>query len=223
MRFRRSCFSVVPWFLLLTAVSVAQTRPRIEIVTQNLPPATLGRPYSTTIVTRNGVGPYRWRLMQGKLPPGILLQPVTGILSGAPTMPGTYKFTVAVTDRSRGYSAVREFTLEVLSTLTIRWKQPPTLDSNVLSGSVIVANTSSDPYDLTVVIMAVNENGRATALGYQHFNLNQQIEQAIPFSSLLPNGNYTVHADAVAEIPARNIIRRARIQTPQPITVNVNR
>jgi hypothetical protein len=86
-----------------------------------------------------------------------------------------------------------------------------------------VSNGSRSPYDQTVIIVAVNEFGKAFALGYQRFNLPAQAQQVIPYSSSLPNGHYIVHVDAVAEIPARNLIRRARLQTPQPITVDVNR
>ena len=36
----------------------------------------------------------------------------------------------------------------------------------------------------------------------------------IPFGSTLPTGKYVVHADAIAEVPSKKAIYRARQQTP---------
>ena len=194
----------------------------LQIQTQPLPSATIDKPYSATLPANGGIPPLRWKLTKGALPPGITLQPASGILSGTPTSPGEYNFTVAVTDAA-SQTASANFTIKVEDYLSVSWKQPPALKENVLSGTVEVSNGSRDTFDQTVIIVAVNESGRATALGYQRFNLAPQKKQVIPYSSLLPNGHYIVHVDAVAEIPARNLIRRARLQTQNPITVNVNR
>jgi hypothetical protein len=73
---------------------------------------------------------------------------------------------------------------------------------------------------LTVIIVAVAENGRATAIGYQHFSLNAGTNDVrIPFGSTLPYGAYVIHADAIAEIPKRNAILRQRLQTPLPLQI----
>ena len=207
--------------LLLSAITLAQSNLQIQ-TQQPLPSAAVDQPYSATLLVNGGTPPLRWKISKGTLPPGIILQSTSGILSGTPTSPGEYTFTAAVTDAA-SQSASANFTIKVEDYLTVNWKQPPTLKENVLSGTVEVSNGSRDTYDQTVIIVAVNEFGKATALGYQHFNLAPQKKQLIPYSSLLPNGHYIVHVDAVAEIPARNLIRRARLQTQNPITVNVNR
>ncbi len=211
---------VVDAVLLLTVVALTQSN--LQITQQSLPSASIDKPYSTTIQTTGGTPPLQWKVSKGTLPPGITLQSSSGILSGTPTSPGEYTVTVSVTDAAPK-TASANFTIKVEDYLTVRWKQPPTLKDNVLSGTVEVSNASRDTYDQTVLIVAVNDFGKAFALGYQRFNLRGQKQQVIPYSSLLPNGHYIVHVDAVAEIPARNIIRRARLQTSNPITVNVNR
>jgi hypothetical protein len=67
-------------------------------------------------------------------------------------------------------------------------------------------------------VLAVNEIGRATALGYQHFTLAKNtIDKEIPFGENLPAGSYTVNADVVAEVPASNTIHRARLVTSSPL------
>ncbi len=46
-----------------------------------------------------GAGPFTFDLSAGSLPPGIFLNSVTASLGGTPEFPGTYNFTVRVTDR----------------------------------------------------------------------------------------------------------------------------
>jgi hypothetical protein len=71
-----------------------------------------------------------------------------------------------------------------------------------------------------VIIVAVADNGRATAIGYEHFPLKAGATNVkIPFGNTLPHGGYVVHADAIAEIPTRKAILRQRLQTPQPLQV----
>jgi hypothetical protein len=210
--------------LLLSMVTLAQTRAAsdLQIQTQPLPSARIGRPYSATLQATGGTPPLQWKLTKGTLPPGVDFQPTIGTLSGTPTAPGDYNFTISVTD-SAGNRISGDFIIRIEDYLAVRWKEGPRLNENTIAGTVEVSNGSRDIYDQTVIIVAVNEIGKAFALGYQHFNLSSQSQQVIPYSSSLPNGHYLVHVDAVAEIPARHIIRRARLQTQQAIEVNVNR
>ncbi len=57
--------------------------------------------YSATIQATGGAQPYSWSVIQGQLPPGLILtanQGGNGVISGEPTVIGTYTFTVQVTD-----------------------------------------------------------------------------------------------------------------------------
>lgn len=101
--------------------------------------------------------------------------------------------------------------------LQMEWQREPVLENDGIYGEVKVGNPSKDPYDLTFIIVAVNQIGKAFALGYQHFTLQPQTTQAIPFGSSLPLGAYIVHADAVGEVPEKDVIRRAQLQTPEPL------
>jgi hypothetical protein len=206
---------------LLMLSLLAYGQASLQVQPQSLPSGSIGKPYSSTIHVTGETPPLQWKVTKGALPPGISLQATSGILSGTPTTAGQYNFTGSVTEAANK-SASGNFTLTIEDYLTVNWKHPPTLKENVLSGSVEISNGSRESYDQTVIIVAVNEFGKATALGYQHFNLAPQQKQVVPFSSLLPNGHYIVHVDAVAEISARNVIRRARLQTPNAITENVN-
>ena len=84
---------------------------------------------------------------------------------------------------------------------------------------MIVTNYSERDFTLTVIVMAVNQIGRATALGYQEFTLQSGGQQLIPFGSEPGPGKYIVHADAVAEVPSTNSIYRARKQMDAPLLI----
>jgi hypothetical protein len=213
------------FLLLFVAEVTAQNSTSFVIATKALPNATVNSPYTTTLKLLNGKGPYRWELTKGKLPPGILLQDNLGVLAGVPTQTGSFRFTLTVRDLGTNATLNREYTLDVVGPLLLQWVDPPKVTENSISGRVKVRNASTraEVFDLTVIIVAVNEYGKATALGYQRFNLAQQVEQVIPFTSTLPNGHYTVHTDAIAEVPARRSIYRARMQTNTPLEINVNR
>ncbi|MBI2639430.1 MAG: peptidoglycan-binding protein [Candidatus Sungbacteria bacterium] len=60
--------------------------------------ATVGVAVKTTFSASGGVAPYTWGLYYGSLPPGLVLDSSTGVLSGIPTIAGTYKFQIKITD-----------------------------------------------------------------------------------------------------------------------------
>ncbi|MFN7971746.1 MAG: Ig domain-containing protein [Acidobacteriota bacterium] len=64
-----------------------------------LPGGTAGVPYSQTLTAFGGSAPYTFSVTAGALPPGLTLA-ASGTLSGTPTSPGVYSFTVTVTDAS---------------------------------------------------------------------------------------------------------------------------
>src|SRR5438128_2025851 len=79
----------------------------------------------------------------------------------------------------------------------------------VLFGTTALSAQTDGQPTLTAIIVAVNETGKAFALGYQHFDLAAKTtEQRITFSSQLPGGRYTVRADAIGEVAARRKIYR---------------
>ena len=207
--------------LMLAAVSgrVSAQGP-LTIATSSLPDATVGTETLIGIRVSGGTQPLAWKVSSGKLPPGLKLNPAKGTISGTPTAPGTYNFELTVTDSSiPAIEIQREFRLVVTAALSIDWKQPPAVHGQRLEGSVIVNNFTGQDFSLTVIVMTVNDIGRATALGYQEFTLRSGGEQVIPFGSSPGPGSYVVHADAVAEVASTNSIYRARKQTSSPLLI----
>ncbi len=187
----------------------------LEIVTQSLPPGSDQTPYRVRLDARGGTTPVRWKVTEGKLPPGLELNPDTGVITGTPGRGGEISVGLTATDGARPpQSVTRIFSANFFVPLSVVWKKFPRVESEGIFGSVEVANDSRDDFDLTVVVVAVNEYGKAFTLGYQHFRLLQKsLSPEIPFGFKLPRGTYVAHVDAVAEVPPRTIYR-ARKQEP---------
>lgn len=198
----------------LAAGAVAQTPP-LTIQTSSLPVGVAGSAYEVRFLGKGGHVPYAWKVREGSLPPGLRLDEKSGALAGVPNTTGEYAFTVELADSSVPPNAVeRKYTLVVTAAMTIRWIDPPLVTGDAIQGRVEVANHTGQPFDLTVIVLAVNQVGKAFALGYQHFTLKAgTTSPPIPFESTLPYGTYVVHADSVAEVKAINTIYRTRMQT----------
>jgi hypothetical protein len=203
----------------------AASRPeggQLIIDTTSLPSGYTRGTYSFKFHAHGGIPPLHWKVEKGELPPGLRLED-DGTVHGAPEKPGEYRFTVSVTDNGKPLQVVeREFVLNVLRALVLQWKVPPHVAGGRIEGSVQVSNETPDDFDFTFYVLAVAENGRATAIGYQRFPLKKgTTDFEIPFGENLPPGGYVVHADAVGEVPEKNHIYRARLQTPGPLQVVV--
>ncbi len=199
---------------------LAAQAPPLAVVDEAQPTLDAGVEFHVLLHATGGVPPYVWSVVSGDFPDGVTLTP-EGLLAGRPAKPGTFTFTLKVEDSGRPAHPInKDFRVVVAASLLIEWLQPPKVHDNRIDGVVQVSNSSNDNFDLTVVIVAVADNGRATAIGYEHFPLKAgAISVKIPFGNTLPHGAYVIHADAIAEIPARKAILRQRLQTPQPLQI----
>jgi hypothetical protein len=188
----------------------------------NLPDTYPRAVFELRLRAHGGVPVLHWKLEKGALPPGIKLED-DGLLHGQAERAGEFQFTILVTDGGKPQQAVQKgFVLRVRAAFTLSWKTPAQVSGNRIDGSAVVSNSSPDDIDLTFVVLAVAGNGRATAIGYQHFLLQRgTIEKELPFGDTLPSGGYVVHVDAVGEVPPRNLIYRERLQTPAPLQITV--
>lgn len=206
--------------LLVGAMAYAQNPTTLAVVEDTLPSLDAGIEAHIVLHAKGGVPPYRWRMAFGDLPEGIHLTP-EGVLTGRPVKSGTFAFTVTVEDSARpAHSINKELSAQVTASLALDWLRPPQVRDNRIDGVAQISNGTKDDFDLTFIVVGVNDIGRATALGYQHVTLKAgTLNLQVPFGSTLPRGAYVVHADAVAEIPAKNTILRRQLETPAPLPV----
>jgi uncharacterized protein (TIGR03437 family) len=122
-------------------------RGTLSIITGSpLPPGTVGTPYSQVLVASGGIIPYQgWVMTGGTLPPGISVttppSSQTGLVSGIPSMPGTYSFTIQVTD-SANATASMQFGLTI---------NPNTVAISNIANAASYAGGSVAPGELVVI------------------------------------------------------------------------
>ena len=221
MRFSRFSFGLVVMVSVLHVRAQEAPPEQLSILTKDLPAASLwsryeseGR-YGFSLRATGGVGAHRWRIVAGALPRGLTLEQ-SGLLVGAPEEIGDFEWTAQLTD---GRDQVqRRFTLTVETPLRADWLKKSRVTGNRVGGSIQVSNTTGRDFDLTFVVLAVNEAGRATAIGYQHFPLKRNTRDLeLPFGDTLSPGSYVVNIDVVGEEPVSKMIFRARLVAPKQV------
>jgi hypothetical protein len=211
--------------ILFAAIASAQQPPdpiNLSLDAAALPKASPRHLYRFQFQAHGGIPPMKFAVSQGSLPTGMKLGE-DGLLAGTPATTGEYKFTVTVTDSSNPpQKAFRAFVLRIAPPMVMEWKRYAHVTGNRIDGSIVVSNNTEDDFDFTFVVLAVAENGRAVAIGYQHIPLKSGVDSLeIPFAETLPRGNYVVHVDAVGEVAAKDQIFRTRLQTKEKLQIQV--
>jgi outer membrane autotransporter protein len=118
--------------------------PTVTITPSSLPAGTAGQAYSQNLSAAGGVAPYTYAVTSGALPDGLALAPA-GTLSGTPTKPQSFTFTVTATDQ-HGFQAVQNYTQ------AIGEPAPVTVNDTsrvVANGSVTIPVTDGDSGPIT--------------------------------------------------------------------------
>jgi len=72
--------------------------PVIGLEPPVLPDGVEGEFYSVVVMANGGIAPYTYQVTTGALPPGLALDPASGVLSGTPNAAGIFSFTLSVID-----------------------------------------------------------------------------------------------------------------------------
>jgi hypothetical protein len=84
------------------SITIDLPAPPTITTTSPLPNGTVGTPgYNEQVQATGGIGNLSWTIVSpgtGPLPPGLDIDPNTGVISGEPTTAGLFPFTVQVTD-----------------------------------------------------------------------------------------------------------------------------
>jgi hypothetical protein len=121
-------------------------------------PAPVGQAYAQDFFSGGGAAPYTWALTAGQLPPGLTLQTdsccgpryANNELAGTPTTPGTYTFTMRVSDYN-GQQATQQFSLTIYPPLQVSSTPLATGTVGVAYSRDLVAQGGAPPYTWSVI------------------------------------------------------------------------
>ncbi len=97
----------------LFPITINNPPPPVVSTAPVFPGATLNQPFSYTFAATAGLPPYQNWTAKGALPSGMTALTNAGVLSGTPTMTGTFSITVTVDDSLNQLSAAQAFNLQV--------------------------------------------------------------------------------------------------------------
>ena len=148
-------FATTPTDLVADIFSYFAPISPLNITTTSLPSGTLNFQYSATLGASGGVPPYTWNVTVGSLPPGLNLDPASGLISGTPTVTGTYPFTVQVADaQSPPATAWAPLSITVnptLTQLTVVTTSLPSGTQNTAYNAMLAATGGVTPYTWSVI------------------------------------------------------------------------
>ena len=129
--------------------------PALSITTNPLPNGTVGTAYTATLAATGGAAPFSWSLSQGSLPAGLTFNPATQVISGTPTVAGTFQFVVRAGD-AIGAIATLPLTLTINALpITITTTSLPTGSVGVAYGVNLAATGGTTPYRWSVTTGAL--------------------------------------------------------------------
>jgi hypothetical protein len=113
----------------------------------SVPNMIVGTAISTiTFSTSGGVAPYVYSISVGSLPTGLTLSSA-GVLSGTPTIAGSYSFTVQVADSElTPQTATQSFTVNVAALLSITTTSLPAGTAAASYSAMLAATGGTTPY-----------------------------------------------------------------------------
>ncbi len=86
--------------------------PVITLSPTTLPSGEVGTPYNEVVSATGGAIPYTYLVTSGALPPTLLLDPLTGAITGTPTTVGTFVFEITATDLN-GCSGTQSYSIVI--------------------------------------------------------------------------------------------------------------
>lgn len=94
------------------SISCARLPSSVAITKGFLRTGLMGATYADTLTASNSAGPWSWSYVEGEMPPGLLLDSATGVVSGIPVRAGRFAITVRL--EVDAAAAQRAYTLDIV-------------------------------------------------------------------------------------------------------------
>jgi len=135
--------------------------PALTLTPASLAAVRAGDAYSQQFTAAGGTAPYSYSVSTGALPAGLTLNAATGLLSGTPTVFGSFVFTLQATD-------AHQFTVQQALTLQVNQAPPPVSNGSSTTSanqqvSMTITSTVSNPI-ISVNIVTPPQHGTITIL-----------------------------------------------------------
>ena len=131
------------------------TLKKLAVTTTSLPRGTVGTDYSQTLAASGGTPPYTWTITAGALPPGLLLNPATGVISGTPTTTGTSNFKVMVGDSATPAGTATQSLSITVTELAVTTTSLPRGTVGTDYSQTLTASGGTPPYTWTITVGAL--------------------------------------------------------------------
>jgi len=165
-------------------VAFTSTAAALQISTAQLSGGFVSGGYSATLAATGGSTPYAWSLASGSLPNGLTLSSA-GVLSGTPSLAGSFSFSIQVKDASSA-TASRNFSINIASPSPSVTISSPASGSSV-SGTISVSGTASDSVSITSVQVSVDGGTYSAASGTNNWSIGLNTDP-------LANGTHSLTA-----------------------------